>query len=459
MGAITGTRVEDDLDVWVPWPRERGDEVSERQRRKRRNPIAALQSALLRALPPREAPGPQQRQQSRVAGAVREGEEERWWRRRRRQQQQSKRSGRSGVGSAAGVASVSAAAAAGTSSSSSPSAGRGGTPARHQHHAVAGAVAGMLVSCALHPVDTLKTFLQRQPELRRKPLHAVAAHLVRVRGGPAGFYSGLGANLASSAPISAVYATTYEASKSALLRRGVVPAEHRWAADVLAGAMASVATSFIYTPCECLKQRVQLGEFSNAPSAFAGVVRARGVGGLYRGWGAVLCRNVPQSALKFFAFERLRNAAVACNGGGDPTALQTAAIGGVAGSAAALFTTPFDVVKTRMLTRSLVGSEGAAAGGVWQTATGIVRSEGMRGLYAGVGPRLLIYISQGAIFFASYELTKRLLGRSDEARAWVELEVEKVAERARKREAEAMIAMSVGASVGERAHNALTLVA
>ncbi|XP_020594939.1 kidney mitochondrial carrier protein 1-like [Phalaenopsis equestris] len=44
--------------------------------------------------------------------------------------------------------------------------------------------------------------------------------------------------------------------------------------------------------------------------------------------------------------------------------------------------------------------------GVFHALQEIARQEGLQGLYRGLTPRLAMYVSQGAIFFASYEFLK-----------------------------------------------------
>lgn len=92
--------------------------------------------------------------------------------------------------------------------------------------------------------------------------------------------------------------------------------------------------------------------------------------------------------------------------GAQLNTLQTLACGGLAGSTAALFSTPFDVVKTRLQTQ-IPGSI-RPYNGVFRALQEIGRHEGLKGLYRGLTPRLIMYISQGALFFASYESFKRL---------------------------------------------------
>ncbi|KAJ7531528.1 hypothetical protein O6H91_14G047500 [Diphasiastrum complanatum] len=77
---------------------------------------------------------------------------------------------------------------------------------RMGENAIAGALAGAFVSLCLHPIDTIETVLQTQKEIC-----------------PNGFKfscrrpRGLGSNLTSSTPTSAIYTFTYESVKAALL--------------------------------------------------------------------------------------------------------------------------------------------------------------------------------------------------------------------------------------------------
>lgn len=190
------------------------------------------------------------------------------------------------------------------------------------------------------------------------------------------------------------------------------PEEKKWVAHCLAGGCASVATSFVYTPSECIKQRCQVQGAVSAWAATRSIVAADGIFGLYKGWTAVLCRNIPQSAIKFFVFEQLMRTVYSTCSRSSP--LPTLAIGGIAGSTAAVFTTPFDTIKTRLQTQGLGVSQGAGVvRGVIPTMKDIVLREGVGGLYRGVIPRMFIYVTQGAVFFTSYEMARKaLLGYS-----------------------------------------------
>ncbi|ESQ38357.1 hypothetical protein EUTSA_v10028506mg [Eutrema salsugineum] len=277
-----------------------------------------------------------------------------------------------------------------------------------QRHAFAGALAGVSVSLCLHPLDTVKTMIQ-SCHLEEKSLCHTGRSIVSERGF-SGLYRGIASNIASSAPISALYTLTYESVKGALLP--LFPKEYCSLTHCIAGGSASVATSFIFTPSERIKQQMQVSShYRNCWTALFGIIQKGGLLSLYAGWSAVLCRNIPHSIIKFYVYENMKRMVLPslgpCGQTAQPTTIQTLICGGLAGSAAAFFTTPFDVVKTRFQTQ-IPGSSNQHIS-VYQTLQSIGKQEGVRGLYRGLIPRLVMYMSQGAIFFASYEFYKSVL--------------------------------------------------
>ncbi|OEL22110.1 S-adenosylmethionine carrier 1, chloroplastic/mitochondrial [Dichanthelium oligosanthes] len=244
-------------------------------------------------------------------------------------------------------------------------------------HALAGALAGTAVSVSLHPVDTVKTIIQANSCGQSSFYHTLRHTLVER--GVLGLYGGLASKLACSAPISAIYTLTYEIVKGALLP--VLPKEYHSIAHCVAGGCSSIATSFVFTPSECIKQQMQVGsQYQNCWNALVGCLKRGGIASLYAGWGAVLCRNIPHSIVKFYAYESLKQSIL--KSAPDNSKLssgETLLCGGFAGSTAALCTTPFDVVKTRVQLRAL--SPVSKYDGVLHALKVIFRQEGLRGLY------------------------------------------------------------------------------
>lgn len=272
-----------------------------------------------------------------------------------------------------------------------------------QKHAFAGAMAGIFVSTCLHPVDTIKTVVQSR-HANQKSLLDISRSIISERG-IKGLYRGISTNIASSAPISAVYTYTYESAKGTLLP--FFPKEHQSLVHCLAGGCASLATSFIFTPSERIKQQMQVGlQYQNCWNALIGIIEKGGLPSLYAGWRAVLCRNIPHSIIKFYTYESWKQLLSSVQLNGQTNTLVTLVSGGLAGSTAALFTTPFDVIKTRLQTQN-PGSINQQHG-LLCTLKEIAKSEGLKGLFRGLTPRLFMYMTQGALFFASYESFKKL---------------------------------------------------
>ncbi|KAG0473313.1 hypothetical protein HPP92_015170 [Vanilla planifolia] len=268
-------------------------------------------------------------------------------------------------------------------------------------HAIAGALAGTLVTLCLHPVDTVKTIIQANGS-GQMSFHHVLRRIIS-QNGVLGLYRGIATNIASSAPISAIYTFTYESVKGSLLP--ILPKEYHSFAHCIAGGCSSIATSFVFTPSERIKQQMQVGsQYQNCWRTLIGCLQNGGLPSLYAGWGAVLCRNIPHSIIKFYTYESLKQFLSSRHMDSNFKNFHTLICGGLAGSTAALFTTPFDVVKTRLQTQA-PGSIGKYHG-VFHALEEIARQEGLQGLYRGLTPRLAMYVSQGAIFFASYEFLK-----------------------------------------------------
>ncbi|KAF0915846.1 hypothetical protein E2562_039171 [Oryza meyeriana var. granulata] len=244
-------------------------------------------------------------------------------------------------------------------------------------HAVAGALAGTVVSVSLHPIDTVKTIIQVNSSVQSSFYHTLRRTLVER--GVLGLYGGLASKIVCSAPISAIYTLTYEIVKGALLP--ILPKEYHSIAHCAAGGCSSIATSFVFTPSECIKQQMQVGsQYQNCWDALLGCLRRGGITSLYAGWGAVLCRNIPHSIVKFYTYESVKQFMLeSAPANANLDSGQTLFCGGLAGSTAALFTTPFDVVKTRVQLQAL--SPVSKYEGVLHALKEIFQREGVQGLY------------------------------------------------------------------------------
>ncbi|KAL2104758.1 hypothetical protein VUR80DRAFT_9707 [Thermomyces stellatus] len=265
---------------------------------------------------------------------------------------------------------------------------------------LAGALAGTTVDLSLYPLDTIKTRLQSREGLLRS-------------GGLSGIYRGLSSVLVGSAPGASLFFITYESTKSLL--GGHEGGMRGAGVHMLAASLGEVAACAVRVPTEVVKQRAQAGQHASSAAALRAILGSRrdiGVLGvwreLYRGWGITIVREVPFTVIQFPLWELMKaqarrrretaHSADPENGGEkDIGALESAFYGSIAGAVAAGLTTPLDVLKTRVMLAS------GARPSVRRILMSIVRDEGPRALFSGVGPRVTWISVGGAIFLGSYQ--------------------------------------------------------
>ena len=263
---------------------------------------------------------------------------------------------------------------------------------------LSGALAGTTVDLSLYPLDTLKTRLQSS-----------AGFLAS--GGFTGIYRGVGSAIIGSAPGAALFFCTYEFSKSFLSARRHAKQltdgqDGEWAAPIehmIAASLGEVAACAVRVPTEVVKQRAQAGQYPSSLSALTGILsqhRTVGISGvwleLYRGWFVTIMREVPFTVIQFPLWESMKEYRRRKSGKDSITALESGLFGSAAGAIAAGFTTPLDVLKTRMM----LAKEKTA---MIPLLKQILRDSGPRAFFAGIGPRVLWISAGGAIFLGSYQ--------------------------------------------------------
>ncbi|KAK4118700.1 mitochondrial carrier [Parathielavia appendiculata] len=293
-------------------------------------------------------------------------------------------------------------------------------PLPFQTALLAGALAGTTVDLSLFPLDTLKTRLQ-------------SSQGFFASGGFRGIYRGVGSALVGSAPGAAFFFCTYEATKSFLSssaffqqqirqhggsgssrqrEKGAAALEH-----MLAASVGEIAACAVRVPTEVVKQRAQAGQHGGSSLlSLLHILRHRhtvGVKGvwreLYRGWGITVMREVPFTILQFPLWEALkawgRERRVQTGRGlfgdvgdgfGEVSAAESALYGSISGGLAAGVTTPLDVLKTRIMLSARRESMG-------KMVRTILKENGIRPFFAGIGPRVMWISIGGAIFLGSYQ--------------------------------------------------------
>lgn len=268
---------------------------------------------------------------------------------------------------------------------------------------IAGGLAGTSVDVALFPIDTLKTRLQA-------PGGFVKA------GGFRGVYNGIGAAAAGSAPGAALFFCTYETLKPTFLQ---YQRESGGDSDALchmaAASVGEAAACLVRVPTEVVKAKMQVAkEKRGLLESIRGVLNERHggnplsklTGGLYRGYGITLFREVPFAIIQFPIYERLK--VIWGEKQEEPVSpWQAAACGSFGGAIAAAATTPLDVLKTRLMLG--VDAQGVPYEGVGDVLRKTVGKEGSMALFNGIQPRVMWISIGGFVFFGAYETFKSLL--------------------------------------------------
>lgn len=297
-------------------------------------------------------------------------------------------------------------------------------------HVAAGMVSGALTALVLHPLDTLKVFLQVQDghtaggAVRYRGL-AHALSRVLAEDGIRGLYRGAAPGAIGSAASWGAYFAIYDAVRS---QAGQPPTitDNLWAAWV-AGSTSSLLTN----PIWLVKTRLQLqreggGVVPGAPPhtlyrgtahALVTIAREEGLRGLYRGLGPALLL-VSHGMIQFALLEELKALAPTPRiAEREPAAAAAAAAAYLFAAAAtskavaALATYPYQVIKARVQQRVAAGARREYFG-LRDSAVTIWRYEGLRGFYKGFLPNVLRVAPQSALTISLYEGTRAALGRA-----------------------------------------------
>ncbi|KAL4423143.1 hypothetical protein ABPG77_007796 [Micractinium sp. CCAP 211/92] len=260
-----------------------------------------------------------------------------------------------------------------------------GTQKRQWKHGLAGSTAGLATSLALHPLDVIKTRLQVQDGAGLLPAYRGTLDALRqiVAGeGWRALYSGLTPALAGSGIAWGVYFYAYNRAKQRYQRlqqlgsggsrgsstssRAGQPQQRLGAGmHLLSAAEAGAVVCFLTNPIWVVKTRLQLQR-----------------------------RTLDQAAAA------ARAAAAEAAAGGSIAAGVAAGAAGASRAAGAAVGVP------RQLLGSAAGESCAVEyRGFFHAFVQIARCEGLRGLYRGLLPSLLL-VSHGAIQFAVYEELK-----------------------------------------------------
>ncbi|GJM91548.1 hypothetical protein PR202_ga07928 [Eleusine coracana subsp. coracana] len=278
----------------------------------------------------------------------------------------------------------------------------------------AGTVGGAANIIVGHPFDTIKVKLQSQPTPAPGQVAKYSGAIDAVKQtiaaeGPRGLYKGMGAPLATVAALNAVLFSVRGQMEAVLRTEPGAPLTVKQ--QVIAGAGAGIAVSFLACPTELIKCRLQAQSSLAEAAAASGialpkgpidvakhVVHDAGARGLFKGLVPTLGREVPGNAVMFGVYEAAKQFLA---GGKDTSNLGRGSqilAGGLAGAAFWLSVYPTDVVKSVI---QVDDYKNPRYSGSINALRKIVAAEGVKGLYKGFGPAMARSVPANAATFVN----------------------------------------------------------
>ncbi|EEB07398.1 ATP-Mg/Pi carrier protein [Schizosaccharomyces japonicus yFS275] len=314
---------------------------------------------------------------------------------------------------------------------------------------VAGGLGGGLGDLLMHSLDTVKTRQQGALNAQKYKgfLHAYRTIFVE-EGLTRGLYGGILPAMMGSLPATAIFFGSYEFSKQRLLSLGGLPESLSY---ILSGFIADVAASFVYVPSEVLKTRLQLQGRYNNPyfksnynyrslvDAIKQITKTEGPRTFFYGYRATLLRDIPFSGIQFLFYEKVRSLFQSYYGREDIGLFGELITGSIAGGGAGFLTTPLDVAKTRLQTgvrpkkNVVIDAKLSSLSSPMSTASttaipktqsvrasvtitsvlaDLYKTEGLRGIFRGVCPRITWTSAQSSLMFVFYESILQIFRRS-----------------------------------------------
>ncbi|KAA8913225.1 mitochondrial carrier domain-containing protein [Sphaerosporella brunnea] len=287
-------------------------------------------------------------------------------------------------------------------------------------HAVAGAGGGVLSMILTYPLITLSTRSQVESKRAQTTFLDATRHIIQ-REGFGGLYAGLDSAVFGISVTNFVYYYWYEWSRAAFETAAIKAGRSRKLSTIesmIAGAVAGSATVLCTNPIWVVNTRMTarkrspsvssptgagkptLAEPQDKPVALStiGEIRALlkegGIGAFFAGVMPALVLVI-NPILQYTIFEQLKNL-LERRRKRNVTPSDAFVLGAIGKLVATGLTYPYITVKSRMH----VAGKDDRNGSVFEALRRIVREEGWKGLYGGIGPKLVQSVITAAFLFA-----------------------------------------------------------
>ncbi|KAF9350530.1 mitochondrial phosphate carrier protein [Mortierella sp. AD094] len=278
--------------------------------------------------------------------------------------------------------------------------------------ALAGAISCSFTHVIFTPVDVVKTRIQLDPYTYNKGMAISFRQVVRSEGAGA-LMTGVGPTLIGYFVQGGLKFGGYEFWKKTLINY-VGPenaVNNRTSIYLIASGIAEFIADIALCPLEATRIRLvsQPTFATGLVSGFSRILKEEGVArGFYSGFGPIVFKQVPYSMSKFVVFEHVSEAIFNATGARENLsagAVTTINLGSglIAGMVSAVVSHPADTLLSKVNKTSGTGS-------IMSRLAGLARELGVRGLFLGLGPRVVMVGTLAAFQFAIYGDIKKALG-------------------------------------------------
>jgi len=269
-----------------------------------------------------------------------------------------------------------------------------------------GGCAGVLVG---HPFDTVKVKLQTQDF--RKPLYGGTLDCFRKTvqtDGVRGLYRGMASPMAGVGGINAIVFGV-QGHCNRLFKNPDALSSH-----FLAGSAAGLTQSFVCSPLELTKTRLQLQADRGGPLRYRGaihclkeILKAEGPRGVARGLLCTILRETPAFGTYFVSFEMAARAVSGCRTSDEAGSGAILLAGGIAGMSSWLVSYPVDVVKSRIQSDGAFGP--TKYSGILDCVRQSLKEEGPRVFSRGLSSAMIRAFPTNAATFYVVSYTTKLM--------------------------------------------------
>jgi solute carrier family 25 carnitine/acylcarnitine transporter 20/29 len=272
------------------------------------------------------------------------------------------------------------------------------------NEAIAGSCAGITGTALGFPLDTIKTRMQTAHVDIFK-----AAKRILLEEGVGGFYRGVAAPLISLTILNTLNFSAYNINCRFI---GVEPLKAEgleWRYGI-AGMMVGPLSSFVSTPFELVKAKMQVGKasgihFQNSFQTARHILSVSGFRGLYQGHLVNTVREMVFLSTYFVVYENSKAEILKFMNHSD-VAIPMA--GGIAGAMGWFVSFPLDNIKSNIQTMQLTNVFNRKS--AYRIGMDILGRRGLFGLYSGIVPSIMRAFIVSATRFSTYEYVLRIIG-------------------------------------------------